>query len=128
MTSFFDRISYTINAVISKKTLMFLRSILNIFATFHDMRSSLVRNYIKNYPCVLYTWSSFGTAELKCCEINLIHQIIKIKYQDEKKVKKLSERLICILYIKHSLLQEIKADTFWTTITSLQKLINAGCY
>ena len=29
----------------------------------------------------------------------------------KKKVKNLSKRLIRILYIKHSLLQEIKADT-----------------
>ena len=32
----------------------------------------------------------------------------------KKKLKNLSKRLIRILYIKHSLLQEIEADTFLT--------------
>ena len=36
----------------------------------------------------------------------------------------MSRRLIRILYIKHSLLQEIKADTFLMTIKSMQKSIN----
>ena len=42
--------------------------------------------------------------------------------------KKLSKRFICILYIKHSLSQEIKAGTILMTIKSMQKLINADCY
>ena len=45
-------------------------------------------------------------------------------------VKNLPKRSIRILHIKHSWLQEIKinADTFLTTIKSMQKLINADCY
>ena len=46
----------------------------------------------------------------------------------KKKLKNLSKRLIRILYIKHSLLQEIKADTFLTTIKYMHKLINADCF
>ena len=29
---------------------------------------------------VSYTWSSFGTAEIKCCELDLINKITKIDY------------------------------------------------
>ena len=33
---------------------------------------------IANYPCI-YTWSFFATAEIKCCEIESINKITKIK-------------------------------------------------
>ena len=33
---------------------------------------------IANYPCI-YTWSSFATAEIKCCEIESINKITKLK-------------------------------------------------
>ena len=42
--------------------------------------------------------------------------------------KKFVFNLIRILNIKHSLLQEIEADTFVTTIKSMQKLINVEFY
>ena len=42
--------------------------------------------------------------------------------------KNLVKMLISILYIKHSLLEEIETDAFLTTIKSLRKLINVDCY
>ena len=38
---------------------------------------------IKQITRVSPTWSSIGTAESKCCEIDLINKMTKIKYLDE---------------------------------------------
>ena len=77
---------------------------------------------IVNYPCISqlkFLW--YRRNQMLWDRFN--------QQNDENKIlKNLSIRLIRILYIKHSLLQEIKADTFLTTIKSMQKLINADCY
>ena len=85
---------------------------------------------IANYPCILYLkflwcrrnqmlWDRFNQQN----DENKI-----LGWKKKNSVKNLSKRLIRILHIKHSWLQEIKADTFLTTIKSMQKLINADCY
>ena len=77
---------------------------------------------IANYPYILYL-------KFLCYRKNQMLWDRFNQQNDENKIlKNLSIRLIRILYIKHSLLQEIKADTFLTTIKSMQKLINADCY
>ena len=84
---------------------------------------------VANYPCILYL-KFLWYRRNKMLWDRFIQQNYENKILGWKKnlSKNLSKRLIRILYIKHSLLQEIKADTFLTTIKSMQKLINADCY
>ena len=84
--------------------------------------------YIANYRCILYLkflW--YPKNKLLWDRLNQQNHENKIRWKGWKKFKgkNLSKMLIRILYIKHSLLQEIKVDNFLTTIKSTQKLINA---
>ena len=84
---------------------------------------------IANYPCILYL-KFLWYRRNKMLWDRFIQQNYENKILGWKKnlSKNLSKRLIRILYIKHSLLQEIKADTFLTTIKYMHKLINADCF
>ena len=90
---------------------------------------------IANYPCILYLkflW--YRRNQMLWVRFNQQNDEYRLlgwkKKKKKKSVKNLPKRLIRILHIKHSWLQEIKikADTFLTTIKSMQKLINADCY
>ena len=84
---------------------------------------------IANYPCILYLkflW--YRRNQMLWYRFNQQNDENKILGWKKNQVKNLSKRLIRILYIKHSLLQEIKADTFLTTIKYMHKLINADCF
>ena len=92
---------------------------------------NLEKNHLKNianYPCILYLkflW--YCRNKMLWDRFNQQNHENKILGWKNILSKKLSKRFICILYIKHSLSQEIKAGTILTTIKSTQKLINADC-
>ena len=78
---------------------------------------------IENYPCILYLkflW--YRRNQMLWDRFNQQNDENKILgWKKKNSVKNLSKRLIRILHIKHSWLQEIKADTFLTTIKTMQK-------
>ena len=77
---------------------------------------------IANYPCILY---------LKFLWYRR-NQMVWDRYNQQNDENEIlgwrKKKLIRILHIKHSCIQEIKADTFLTAIKSMRKLIIADCY